>query len=253
LTVALVTGAGGGIGAAAASALAADGAAVFVTDIDEASARAIADQIVDAGGRAVAQTLDVADEAQWRRAVEAATQALGPVGILIGNAAMTSPEVMARDIGVMDLDMEMWDRVVAVNLRGNVLGCRAVLPGMIAAGKGAIVLTSSILGSRAGPARTAYSVTKAALEALTRSVAAVYGASGIRCNAVAPGFVMTGGMQAVVAQERIRLLGGASALGRLAKADEIASAIAFLASDAAAYLTGQTLVVDGGVMAKLNI
>ena len=253
MNVALVTGAGAGIGAAAARALAQDGAAVLVTDLDEAAAKAVAAEIEAAGGRAAAHRLDVADEGQWAAAVAAAERAFGPVSILVGNAALTAPAVMARDLGVLDLDMADWDRVVGVNLRGNVLGCRAVLPAMLNAGKGAIVLTSSILGARAGRARTAYSVTKAGVDALVRAVAASYGPKGIICNAVAPGFVATDAMRGAASPDRIATLEQKSALGRLAGPEEIAAVIAFLASDAASYLTGQTVTVDGGVVAQLGI
>lgn len=253
MSVALVTGAGGGIGAAVARALARDGAAVLVTDLDEMAAGAVADRIAAAGGEAVAHRLDVADEGQWAGAVAAAERRLGPVTILVGNAALTAPDVMARDLGVLDLDMAEWDRVIGINLRGNLLGCRAVLPAMLAAGRGAIVLTSSILGQQAGRARSAYSVSKAGVDALVRSVAAAYGARGIRCNAVAPGFVATDAMRNTGSTERLDALAGRSALGRLAAPEEIAATIAFLASDAASFLTGQTVTVDGGVVAQLGI
>jgi NAD(P)-dependent dehydrogenase (short-subunit alcohol dehydrogenase family) len=233
--------------------LARSGAAVLVTDLDEAAARNAAAEIVAAGGQAAPYALDVADEAQWAGAVATAEREFGPVTILVGNAALTSPAVMARDLGVLDLDMADWDRVVGVNLRGNVLGCRAVLPAMLAARKGAIVLTSSILGARAGRARAAYSVTKGGIDALVRSVAASYGSRGIRCNAVAPGFVATDAMRGAASPERMAALAGMSALGRLAAPEEVAAAIAFLASDAASFVTGQTVTVDGGVVAQLGI
>lgn len=250
MNVALVTGAGAGIGASVAARLAADGAAVLVTDIDGDAAQAVADAIGDA---AMALRLDVTEEGQWAAAVAAAERAFGPVGMLIGNAALTAPQVMARDLGVLDLDMADWDRVIGVNLRGNLLGCRAVLPAMLAAGRGSITLTSSILGARAGRARSAYSVSKAGIDALVRSVATTYGGRGIRCNAIAPGFIATDAMRRTASGERLAKLEQASALGRLAAPDEIAAVIAFVASDAASYLTGQTVTVDGGVIAQLGI
>lgn len=253
MRVALVTGAGAGIGACVARRLAAGGAAVLVTDLDEGAARSVADAIAGAGGRAAAHRLDVADDAQWTGAVAAANHLFGPVAVLVGNAALTAPAVMGRDLGILDLEMAEWDRVVGVNLRGNVLGCRAVLPAMLAAGNGAIVLTSSILGARAGRARSAYSVTKAGVDALVRSIATSYGRQGIRCNAVAPGFVATDAMRGTASPDRIRILEQLSALDRLAAPDEIAAVIAFLASDAASFLTGQTVTVDGGVISQLGI
>lgn len=226
---------------------------MLVTDLDEGAARAVAEGIASAGGQAAPYGLDVADEAGWAGAVATAERVFGPVGVLVGNAALTSPAVMARDLGLLDLDMADWDRVVGVNLRGNVLGCRAVLPAMLDAGKGAIVLTSSILGARAGRARSAYSVTKGGVDALVRSVAAGYGNRGIRCNAVAPGFIATDAMRGAASPERMAALAGMSALGRMAAPEEVAAVIAFLASDAASFVTGQTVTVDGGVVSQLGI
>jgi NAD(P)-dependent dehydrogenase (short-subunit alcohol dehydrogenase family) len=227
--------------------------AVLVTDVDLDAARAVAEVIVAAGGTAAARELDVADERNWTAVVAEAETLFGPVGIFAGNAGLTAPEIMAQDLGVLDLDMALWDRVIGVNLRGNVLGCRALLPGMIAAGKGAIIFTSSILGTRAGPARSAYSVSKAGLEGLMRAIARTYGRFGIRCNAVAPGFVLTDGLRGAVRPERLPVLEGASPLGRLAVPGEIADMVAFLAGDGAAFVTGQSVMVDGGVAASLPI
>lgn len=226
---------------------------MLVTDLDEAAAQSVADEIAATGAQAAAHALDVADEGQWAEAVAAAARLFGPLTILIGNAALTSPAVMARDLGVLDLDMADWDRVIGVNLRGNLLVCRAVLPVMLEAGKGSITFTSSILGARAGRARAAYSVSKGGLDALVRSVATTYGSRGIRCNAVAPGFVATDAMRGAASPERVGALAKTSALGRLAAPEEIAVVIAFVASDRASYLTGQTLTVDGGVTAQLGI
>jgi NAD(P)-dependent dehydrogenase (short-subunit alcohol dehydrogenase family) len=224
-----------------------------VTDLDEAAAQGVADEIAATGGEAAAHPLDVADEGQWAQAVATAARLFGPVAMLVGNAALTSPAMMARDLGVLDLDMADWDRVIRVNLRGNLLGCRAVLPAMLEAGKGSITFTSSILGARAGRARAAYSVSKGGLDALVRAVATTYGSRGIRCNAVAPGFVVTDAMRGAASPERIGALARTSALGRLAAPEEIAAVIAFVASDRASYLTGQILTVDGGVISQLGI
>ncbi|MDX2235336.1 MAG: SDR family NAD(P)-dependent oxidoreductase [Hyphomonadaceae bacterium] len=252
--VAIVTGAGSGIGAAIARRLAEGGNHVTVTDIDQSAATEVAHAILAQGGSADADVLDVSDERQWRNVVVRTAAANGSVGILIGNAALTAPALMAADLGVLDPPLSLWDDVMDVNLRGNALGARAVLPGMIANGGGAIVFTSSISAMRPGAARTAYSVSKAGLEGLSRAIATRYGRSGVRCNCIAPGFVdteaLTGGH---IAADRLRALADSSALGRLGRADEIAAAAAFLTSPAASYITGQTLVVDGGVSMHLRV
>jgi NAD(P)-dependent dehydrogenase (short-subunit alcohol dehydrogenase family) len=251
--VALVTGAGSGMGAASARALGTQGASVGVTDIDVDSAVRVADEITAAGGRALPVRLDVADEAEWKSAIKDVTAAFGPVSVLHGNAAMTAPGFMARDLGVLDFDLGLWDTAMAVNLRGNVLGCRAVLPGMIEAGCGSIILTTSISSVLPGPARTAYAVSKAGVNALVRSVAAVYGRSGIRCNGVAPGFIATEATLGVVPEPRLRQIADATAIGRLGRPEEIAATVAFLASDESSYITGQILMADGGVTSNMRV
>jgi NAD(P)-dependent dehydrogenase (short-subunit alcohol dehydrogenase family) len=251
--VAVVTGGGAGIGAAAALALGAAGVTVAVTDVDADGAATVADRIVKAGGCASSHRLDVADEGQWSSCMEAVVGMHGGIAILVGNAAITTSEVLGKDLGVVDLDMELWDRIIGVNLRGNVLGCRAVIPGMRSGGGGSIVLTSSIVSVLPGLNRSAYSISKAGLNGLARSVSASYGRDGIRCNAVAPGYVGTEAMVGgFIPEERLRQLSESSALGRMARPDEVGAVIAFLASDAASYITGQTIVVDGGVTSHLR-
>jgi NAD(P)-dependent dehydrogenase (short-subunit alcohol dehydrogenase family) len=250
--VALVTGAGAGLGAEIARTLARDGVTVAVTDVRGDAAASVAAEIDDVGGTASSLTLDVADGGQWVKAVEEVTARHGAITIFIGNAAITAPDVLRHDGGVLDLDMELWDTVIGVNLRGNVLGCRAVLPAMRVGGSGSIVLTSSIASMLPGRARSAYSVSKAGINALARSISASYGGDGIRCNAVAPGYIATDAMLGgLVPADRLRRLEESSALGRMARPEEIAAVVAFLASDAASYLTGQTIVVDGGVTTHL--
>jgi NAD(P)-dependent dehydrogenase (short-subunit alcohol dehydrogenase family) len=251
--VALVTGAGSGMGAASARTLAGQGASVAVTDIDISTATSVADAIRAAGGEAMPVRLDVSDEAEWESAVKTVASALGPVLILHGNAAMTATDFMVKDLGLLDFDMDLWDTAMAVNLRGNVLGCRAVLPGMIAARSGSIILTTSIVSVLPGPARTAYAVSKAGVNALVRSVAAVYGRSGVRCNGVAPGFIATDATLGIVPEARQRKLADATAAGRMGRPEEIAATVAFLASDESSYITGQIVMVDGGATSNMRV
>lgn len=246
--VALVTGGGSGIGAASAAAMANAGATVAVTDVDAGAAKAVATAISESGGLAVSRALDVASEDDWVRTVEAVRAEFGPVRVLHSNAALTSREAYAADLGVVDLDVELFDRVLAVNLRGGMLGCKHVLPGMIAAGGGSVVLTSSVKGLTGSAHRTAYSVSKGGLDALTRSVATGYGKAGVRCNAIAPGIVATDAIDSVPAAQR-KLLEDAHLTPSLGRPADIANAVVFLASDAAAFITGQVLCVDGGLAA----
>ncbi|OHV06947.1 SDR family NAD(P)-dependent oxidoreductase [Mycobacterium talmoniae] len=246
--VAVVTGAGSGIGAASAAKLAEAGAAVAVTDIDLASAQTVAAGIADNGYRAIAVRLDVADEAAWLTALDHIRRDLGRITVLHSNAALTSPEAYAADLGVVDLDIGVFDRVLAVNLRGGVLGCKHVIPDMLAAGGGSIVLTSSVKGLTGSAHRTAYSVSKGGLDALTRMVAAGYGKAGVRCNAVAPGIVMTEAAASIPAAQRAALE-DAHLTPSLGRPVDIARAVVFLASDAAAFITGQVICVDGGLVA----
>lgn len=246
--VAVVTGAGSGIGAASAAALAEAGAAVAVTDIDLEAAQRVAAAIVDKGHSAVALRLDVADEAAWVAVLDEVRRVLGPVTVLHSNAALTSPEAYAADLGVVDLDVAVFDRIIAVNLRGGVLGCKHVVPGMVAAGGGSIVLTSSVKGLTGSAHRTAYSISKGGLDALARSVATGYGKGGVRCNAVAPGIVLTDAAASIPAAQRAELE-AAHLTPSLGRPEDVANAVVFLASDAAAFITGQVICVDGGLVA----
>lgn len=244
--LALVTGAGSGIGAASAIALASEGATVIVTDIREDAAHAVAQRIVAAGARATSWALDVASEDDWRNAVRRARAELGPITILHSNAALTSKEAYHGDLGVVDLSMDLFDAVIAVNLKGAVLGCKHVIPAMIDAGGGSVILTSSVKASTGSAYRTAYSVSKGGIESLTRVVATGYGKSGVRCNAIAPGIVATDATAPLPDKQR-EALRAAHLTPELGTADDIANAVVYLASNEAKFVTGQVLFVDGGL------
>ncbi|MCW2529287.1 MAG: putative 3-oxoacyl-[acyl-carrier protein] reductase [Pseudonocardiales bacterium] len=248
--VALVTGAGSGIGAACAMRLAADGARVVVTDSVAARAADTVAQIIDAGGRAEAVTIDVSDEAAIESGLQQAAGCFGAVSILVNNAAATDISGSGRDSDILGMDAATWDRTFAVNLRGAMFMCRGVLGPMITAGRGAIVNVSSGAASASEHTRPAYSASKAGLEALTRSVATAYGRQGIRCNAVAPGLTLT---KTVAGPgrglEKMRALFQRHTPSPLGTAEEVAQVVAFLASDAARYVNGVIVPIDGGMAA----
>jgi NAD(P)-dependent dehydrogenase (short-subunit alcohol dehydrogenase family) len=245
--VALVTGGGSGIGATTALALAANGAAVAVTDLNGDSASAVAAEITGSGGHASGYALDVADEGAWRDVVARVGADLGPVTVLHGNAAPTGQSIMSRDLDVLTAEVEIWDLLTAVVLRGNMLACKHTIPSMIAAGGGSIVLTTSIKGRTGSSLRAAYSTTKGGLEQLVRIVATEYGRYGVRCNGVAPGIIITPGLREVVSEDFANELLASQLIGRFGTVEDIAAAVLYLASDASSFMTGQTLVIDGGM------
>lgn len=245
---AIVTGAGNGIGAACAEALARAGAEVTVADIDEAAAERTAERIRRDGGAATAVRLDISDEQGWQKVVADVEARHGHVSTLVNNAGIKAA-LVPDDRGLLELSMATFDRMLGVNLRGTVLGARAVLPGMIDAGRGSIINMSSVAADRSvrGVGVT-YSVSKGALNALTRSLAVTYGPLGVRCNAVAPGVVMVES-QVKARPDQAEPL---TALGLVAgTAEQIADAVQFLASTASSYVNGHILAVDGGLSATM--
>ena len=239
--VALVTGSSRGIGRAVAAELAREGWAVCVNYIQHQQAAEDAVRAIrDAGGRAVAVQADVADGAAEAEMVRRAERELGGhVSLLVNNAGV------AGQAQFQDITDEMWDRYLAVNLGGARNTIRAVLPRMISEKAGCIVNISSIWGLRGASCEVAYACTKAAIIALTRSLAAELGPSHIRVNCVAPGVIDTDMVQ-VLGRETLDDLAEQTPLGRLGTPEDIAHAVAFLASDRASFITGQVLTADGG-------
>lgn len=240
---AFITGAGSGIGRAAALRFAGEGAIVAAADIDQASADETVAMIQRAGGKGFALQCDVADENSMEAAAAGAARTAGGIDILFNNAGIA----VRHPVG--EQDMEGLDRVLRINIRGAFLCAKSVLPYLTRPG-GVIINTASIVGVVGVRNRAAYSLSKGALITLTKNMALDYAPEGIRVNAVCPGFVETGMTKGLFTDaekaERIRLM---HPLGRFATADDIAAAVAFLASDEAALITGQALAVDGGFTA----
>ncbi|QSB15807.1 SDR family oxidoreductase [Natronosporangium hydrolyticum] len=232
---ALVTGAAGGIGAACARRLAATGVGVLLTDVR--SAEPVAEEIRDQGGKAYALIADVADEAAWLAAVRAARERFGPVHTLVSNAYTVA--VAPAD----QTTRESWDQQLAVCLTGTFLGVRACLPDLRETG-GSVVVVSSVHALIGLPGHPAYAAAKGGLVALARQLAVEYGPS-IRVNSVLPGPIRTAAWDRVSAADQQRSA-AATVAGRLGTPEEVAGAVAFLASPEASYITGTSLVVDGG-------
>jgi len=240
---AIVTGAGGGIGRAIAVTFASAGAAVQCLDIKGQAARDTVAIISGEGGRATAIECNVSVEAETLGAIEAAQTAFGPVRILVNAAATDDPNGSVLEVSASD-----WNKVFAVNVMGAYLMSRAVLPGMIAAGGGNIIHIASQLGSVAAPARAPYCASKGAIIQLAKAMAVDHAAQKVRVNSLSPGAVETrrlvlrfGDMETAR-----RVAGPKHLLNRLGQPEEIAQAALFLASDAASFITGADILVDGG-------
>lgn len=238
--VALVTGASRGIGRAIVLELGRAGYAVCVNYLNSRqAAQEVTETLRSEGCDAVAIQADVADGAAVADMVRQAEKELGPVTVLVNNAGV------AGQAQFQDITDEMWNRYLAVNLGGARNTIRAVLPHMLSEKSGAIVNISSIWGLRGASCEVAYACTKAAIIALTRSLAMELAPSGIRVNCVAPGVINTDMVQ-VLGQQTLRDLAEQTPLGRLGTPEDIAHAVAFLASDKASFITGQVLGADGG-------
>lgn len=239
--VALVTGASRGIGRATALQLAYSGAAVVVNYRGNAdAAHEVVTEIEQAGGRATAAQGNVAENADVDRLVKTASDAFGSLDILVNNAGIT------RDNLLMRMKDDEWDAVLDTNLRGAYLLTKAAMRSMMRARWGRIINITSVVGLMGNAGQTNYAAAKAGLIGFTKAVAREMASRGVTANAIAPGFVETDMVAALNDATRQAIL-GAIPLGRLGQAQEIAQLVVFLASDAAGYITGQTIAVDGGM------
>jgi NAD(P)-dependent dehydrogenase (short-subunit alcohol dehydrogenase family) len=245
--VAIVTGAGSGIGRVASELFAAEGAAVVVADVDASAAEATAESISSVGGKAEAIPVDVSDEEQVATMVSTATVAFGGLHVMFNCAGIFPSD----DGGVLDTPPDTWDRVMRVNLKGVWLCCRAGLPAMEASGGGSIVNVASFVAIvGAATAQVAYTASKGGVLAFTRELAVEVARRRVRANSICPGPIQTPLLAELLsdpARRERRLVH--IPMGRFGQAEEIAKAALFLASDDSSFMTGASLVVDGGITA----
>jgi len=243
--VALVAGAGGGIGGAASEGLAREGAAVLCADVDRAAAEATAQRIINAGGGARGRALDVRDRGQVDAAVAACVSEFGRLDILLDCSGISHHQ------GFLDIDAATWDRILGVNLTGMFhLGQAAARQMVKQGGGGSIINVTSQLAEVARPNRAAYVASKGGGRSLTHAMAVDLAAHGIRVNAIAPGPTLTGlTRQTYNDPEQRRATEAIIPLGRLGQPDDLVGAVLFLASDESRWVTGSTVTVDGGYLA----
>ena len=249
--VAVVTGGGSGIGAAICRALAAEGAHVAVTDLRPAAAEQVAAAIRSLGGRAEAWSLDVAERATVERAAAEIADRLGPCDIWVNNAGIS------RVMPFLECSDEAWDLILRLNLKGTFIGCQVALPQMLPRRQGVILNMSSQSGKVGNSHYAAYCASKFGVIGLTQSLAVEFASAGIRVNALCPGVVWTGmwdeqhvsdyGRKRAMKPEQVQpYLAGKVPMGRLCTPEDVAGAAVFLASDAAAHITGQAINISGG-------
>lgn len=245
--VIVVAGGATGIGAETARQLVGAGARVVVGDINEDGGRRTVEAIGE-GAQFVA--FDISDEESVNTLIEGAIATFGRLDGLFSNAADLRPEVLSKDTDIVSMDSETWHRSLAVDLTGFFYTARHAIPHLFRGGGGSIVVTSSAAAFLGDRTRPAYSTSKAGLGALVRHIASHWGRQGIRCNAVAPGLVLSDEMRPKVPAERQEAYLATQLLSRLGEPRDIAAMVTFLFSDAAEWITGQILGVDGGMVLR---
>ena len=244
---ALVTGGAGGIGEGIVARLVTEGARVAVADIDKERAAKVAAKF---GEAAFAVEYDAGNEASVDAAIAETVSRLDGIDVLVNGAAATDPALQHADTTAPDIPLDVWRRVLAINLDGYMLGCRFAIPHMVRRGGGSIVNIASDSGLSGDVARIAYGTSKGAILTLTKYIATQHGHEGIRCNAVLPGVIMTEALVAAV-PGLAEFISPHVLTSRLGIPDDIAAAVGYFCSEDAAYVTGQCLSVDGGLLAHL--
>jgi len=246
--VALCAGSATGMGAASARRLGAEGAKVVIGDINLAGAQGVAEEIIAAGGEALAVEFDISQEGSVAGLFAATVDHFGGLDLMHCNAA--DLRAVRRDFDACAVDLEIFDRSLAVNLRGHLLCTRFAIPAMLKRGKGVILYTSSGAAHSQAPDMVSYYVSKAGLNALMRHVALRWGKENIRANAICPGAILSETLKKNWSQSQLdRTLGGTPST-RLGEPEDIADAAAFLLSDEAAWINGQAISVNGGAQMK---
>lgn len=241
--VALITGGASGIGLSAGTLLAREGAKVVLADFNAEGARAAAEEIRNNGGEAEGIFLDAGDAASIEAAVDFTVKKYGTITVLFNNVGVTN---LKKDLDVVNIDLDEWDRIMDVNLKSVLLGSRFAIPHMIKAGGGSIINTASMAGFVGDNIRSAYGASKAGVVNLTRYIAEQYGKDHIRCNGVAPGLILTPAAKNNMSEELLAVFEKYNALPYHGEADDIGYTVLFLASDESKFITGQTIKVEGG-------
>lgn len=241
--VALLTGSASGIGLSTAQLMAKEGAKVVLADFNLEGAKQAAEEIRANGGEAVGIFVDAGDGKSIEEAVQFTVDYYGKLDILFNNVGLTN---IKKDLDVVHIDLEEWDRLLNVNLKGVLTGCKYAIPHMIKAGGGSIINTASMAGFFGDSIRAAYGASKAGVVNLTRYVATQYGKENIRCNAVAPGLILTPAAKRNMSEELLGTFAKYNALPYHGEADDIGYTVLFLASDESKFITGQTIQVEGG-------
>lgn len=247
----VIAGGGNGIGAGTAERLGAEGATVVIGDIHLDAARATADRVTSAGGKALAVQFDLADEQSVQVLFDTAVAELGGVDGLYNVGADVSADVLGRDGDLLDMDVAVWRRTLEVNLIGYALTSRAALPLLLEQGGGTIVNTSSAAAHVGDQKRAAYQTSKAGINALTRHVASRWGKEGIRCNCVSPGIVLTESAQTMaLSPEALEFARMTIPSPRFGQPGDLAAVVAFLLSDDAEWINGQVWSISGGALLR---